>query len=368
MAHRDCAVEEMVKGEAPLRILITGNMGYVGPVVIRHLRSTLGHSAEIIGVDSGFFGNCVTLPAWEPLPEAAVDVQHFCDVRAFPEALLTGVDAVVHLAAISNDPMGKRFEAPTSDVNFRSSVSIAHAAAKAGVKTFVFASSCSVYGLAADGNPRCETDPVNPLTAYARSKIDTENALRQADLGDLKVRCLRFATACGMSPRVRLDLVLNDFVAGALTTDEITVLSDGTPWRPLIDVADMAKAIAWAIEPAAYSEPFLSVNVGSDSWNFQVKDIAQAVADISPGTRVDINAKGQPDPRSYRVDFSLWRRLAPDHQPTGTLAESAMRLRKGLLSAGFADKSYRESALIRLKYLEHLGAAGKLGDTLRWAR
>lgn len=350
-----------------MRILISGNMGYVGPVVVKHLRQVFGRSVEIIGVDAGFFGNCLTLPAWELLPEAAVDVQHFCDMRDFPEALLVGVDAVVHLAAISNDPMGKRFETPTAEVNFRSSVTIAHAAAKAGVKAFVFASSCSVYGFAADGRPRRETDPVNPLTAYARSKIETENTLRQADLGKLKVRCLRFATACGMSPRVRLDLVLNDFVAGALATGEVSILSDGTPWRPLIDVADMARAIAWAVEPEAYSDSFLSVNVGSDLWNFQVKDIAQTVADVSPGTRVDINANGQPDSRSYRVDFSLWRQLAPDHQPVGMLAQSATRLRDGLVAAGFADKNFRESSLIRLKYLDRLAAAGRLDSALRWA-
>ena len=135
--------------------------------------------------------------------------------------------------------MGNKFEAVTGAINHRSSVALAHAAAKAGVKNFVFASSCSVYGFAADGRARTEMDAVNPLTAYARSKIDTEDSLRQADLGGLNVRCLRFATACGMSPRLRLDLVLNDFVAGALATGEITVLSDGSPWRPLIDVEDM---------------------------------------------------------------------------------------------------------------------------------
>lgn len=351
-----------------MRILITGNMGYVGPVVVKHLREKFGRAIEIIGVDAGFFGNCLTLPSWSVLPESMVDAQHFVDVRAFPESLLTGIDAVVHLAAISNDPMGKRFETPTSEVNFRSSVSIANAAARAGVKTFVFASSCSVYGLASDGRARSETDPVNPLTAYARSKIDTENALRQADLGSLKVRCLRFATACGMSPRVRLDLVLNDFVAGALATGEISILSDGSPWRPLIDVADMAQAIAWAIEPEAHDDPFVSVNVGSDEWNFQVKAIAEEVASAIPNARVNVNANGQPDPRSYRVDFSLWRRLAPNHQPKGTLTDSVLRLRDGLVAAGFKDSSFRDSSLIRLKYLERLENAGLVDASMRWAQ
>ena len=235
-----------------MKILVTGNMGYVGSALTRHLRSTFD-DAELIGYDSGFFAHCITTP--EGLPEVRLQRQHFGDVRELPEALLKGVDGVVHLAAVSNDPMGNRFEAPTEEINYAASVAVAERARNAGVKNFVFASSCSIYGFAEDG-PRKETDPLNPLTAYARSKIGTEQALAQIDPGEMVVTCLRFATACGMSDRLRLDLVLNDFVACALALREITVLSDGLRWRPLIDVSDMARAIEWAItRPADERRP-----------------------------------------------------------------------------------------------------------------
>ena len=203
---------------------------------------------------------------------------HFGDIRDFPPDLLDGVDAVVHLAAISNDPMGKEFEAVTEAINEKASIALAQMAQERGVGTFVFASSCSIYG-AAEGSPRRETDPLNPLTAYARSKVAMENALRSSNAGRMTVTCLRFATACGMSDRLRLDLVLNDFVASALATGEITVLSDGTPWRPLIDVADMARAIEWAIgRSSEHGGRFLVVNAGSQAGNYQVRDLAEVVS------------------------------------------------------------------------------------------
>lgn len=348
-----------------MRIIVTGNLGYIGPVLVRHLRNRLGRSAELVGIDTGLFAHCLTIPPNESLPEVALDVQHWRDVRDVPDELLRGADAVVHLAAISNDPMGNRFEAITDAVNHRASVDMARAAAAAGVKTFVFASSCSVYGFAADGRARTETDTLNPLTAYARSKIATEETLRQTDFGGLAVRCLRFATACGMSPRLRLDLVVNDFVACALASREITVLSDGTPWRPLIDVRDMARAIEWAVTDSGHAGRFVAVNVGSDEWNHQVRDLARAVADAVPGTSVSINTAAPPDKRSYRVDFALWRKLAPRHQPQVTLADSIAALRDGLTAIGFADAGFRDSRLIRLKVLDGLMAAGQLDTSLR---
>jgi nucleoside-diphosphate-sugar epimerase len=348
-----------------MRVIITGNMGYVGPVLVRHLRSVFGPSAHLTGVDVGFFAHSLTQPANEAFPETRLDVQHFADVRGIPADLLRGADAVVHLAAISNDPMGVRFEKVTDEVNHRASADIARAAAAAGVKVFVFASSCSVYGFAEDGRPRSEVDNLNPLTAYARSKIATEESLRQADLGGMQVRCLRFATACGMSPRLRLDLVLNDFVACALATGEITVLSDGSPWRPLIDVRDMARAIEWAISRSDHVDQFVSVNVGSDRWNYQVRDLARAVAEAVPGTKVSINTSAPPDKRSYRVDFAKWRELAPDHQPEVTLDASIAALRDGLQAIGFSDPEFRTSQLIRLRVLDEMMAQGRLDGELR---
>ena len=346
-----------------MRILITGNMGYVGSVLGRFLRNTYP-DAELIGYDQSFFGHCLTSAA--ALPEIVFNRQIFGDARELPAQLLEGVDAVVHLAAVSNDPMGNKFEAVTNDINAEASIRLAKMAVSAGVKNFVFASSCSMYGYA-EGGARKETDDTNPLTAYARSKIGTEKALAAMDRGNLIVTNLRFATACGMSSRLRLDLVLNDFVACAVSAGEITVLSDGSPWRPLIDVEDMSRAIAWAVKrPASNGGALLSVNVGHDAWNYQVKDLAEAVAAMIPGTRVSINTSAPPDKRSYKVDFALFKELAPDHIPQVTLEGSIARLRDGLTGMGFADKDFRNSQYMRLKTLERLIASGRLAPDLRW--
>lgn len=347
-----------------MRVLITGNMGYVGPVLTRFLRQSMPQ-AEIIGYDAGFFGH--SLVGSEALPETNVDRQYFGDTRDLPESLLEGVDAVVHLAAVSNDPMGNRFETVTEEINQAASIRLAELAAKAGVKNFVFASSCSMYGYAESGARR-ETDPTNPLTAYARSKIGTEQQLKQTELSGMAVTCLRFATACGMSDRLRLDLVLNDFVACALTTGEITVLSDGTPWRPLIDVEDMARAIFWGINREIENGgAFLSVNAGRNESNYQVRDLAESVARAVPGTKVSINTDAPPDRRSYQVDFSLFEELAPDFVPQVSLDQSIARLCEGLERAGFKDGDFRNSRLMRLKALEAHIASGRLAEDLRWA-
>jgi nucleoside-diphosphate-sugar epimerase len=345
-----------------MRILITGNMGYVGPVLVRHLRAR-HRDAELIGFDSGFFVNCLT--ATKTPPESLLDRQYFGDVRELPVALLEGVDAVVHLAAISNDSMGRQFERVTGEVNFRASVAIAETAQRAGVRNFVFASSCSVYG-AAGRNARRETDEVRPLTAYARSKIDAERLLEQMPLRDMAVTCLRFATACGMSPRLRLDLVLNDFVACALTCGKINVLSDGTPWRPLIDVQDMARAFEWAIKrEQANGGPFLSVNVGAD--NYQIGALAETVAQAVPGATVSIAAQALPDRRSYKVDFSLFEALAPAYAPQVPLSESIATLLECISSMDLGTGNFRDSENMRLKVLEGHLAAGRLTPDLRWA-
>ena len=346
-----------------MNILVTGNQGYIGPVLGRHLRRAFPQ-ARLIGFDTGYFALSLTNAAVSP--DRVYDAQLSGDVREIDASALQGVDAVVQLAAISNDPMGASYEAVTDAVNRAASVRLAGLAAKAGVKHFVFASSCSVYGFA-PGAARTESDPLNPQTAYARSKIETERALAEMDLGAMTTTCLRFATACGMSDRLRLDLVLNDFVASAVAARKITVLSDGSPWRPLIDVRDMARAIEWAVtrDPNNGGRR-LSVNVGADGWNYQVRDLAAAVAASVPGTEVSINQAAQPDTRSYKVDFALYRALAPAHQPTMTLESSIALLRQGLTEMGFADAEFRASPYMRLKMLEAHRKAGRLDADLRW--
>jgi nucleoside-diphosphate-sugar epimerase len=346
-----------------MRILVTGNMGYVGPVVVSHLRSVFPE-AVIMGYDSALFA--AQLVSDEPIPERLLTAQIFGDIRDLGSEQLTGVDAVVHLSAISNDPMGSRFEEPTEQINYRASVRLAEFAAAAGVRSFVFASSCSVYG-AADGAPRKEGDDVQPLTAYARSKIATERALADLDAPGMTVTCLRFATACGMSPRLRLDLVLNDFVAAALTSGRINVLSDGTPWRPLIDVSDMARAIEWAIGRAPnHGGRVLVINTGADHQNYQVAELAEAVASAVPGTTTSINRQAPPDKRSYRVDFGLYKAMAPDHQPASSLPMSIDRLYRGLQAATKLTPDFRQSDAMRLYTLERHIDAGRLNLLIRW--
>jgi nucleoside-diphosphate-sugar epimerase len=345
-----------------MKILITGNTGYIGPSVIKRLRHTRP-DAILVGLDKGYFAHCLTNA--DILPECRADLQHFADVRRIRPEVLQGVGAVVHLAAISNDPMGKTFEDVTYDINFRASVDLAKQAKAAGVSAFVFASSCSVYGLA-DDTPRKETSPLNPLTAYAKSKIRTEVELEKLADRNFTVTCLRFATACGMSDRLRLDLVVNDFVACAVASKNITILSDGTPWRPLIHVRDMARAFDWAIGRDGSRQNFLAVNVGSDGWNYQVKDLAEAVAKVVPGVNVSINTKAPQDSRSYRVDFALYRTLAPDHQPQVDLLTTIRELKAGLEAMGFNDPNFRNSKFMRLEVLRWLRAKGMLDEKLEW--
>lgn len=348
-----------------MKILVTGNMGYVGPSVVNQLRASYPDST-LVGFDTGYYGNCIT--STEVLPECRVDLQYFGDVRRFPEEVLNGVDAIVHLAAISNDPIGNRFEEVTLDINYRASIDIAKKAREAGVKSFVFASSCSMYGLA-DDSARTETSPLNPLSAYAKSKVFTERDLEPLASERFKVTCPRFATACGWSDRLRLDLVLNDFVAAAVASKRITILSDGTPWRPLISVKDMARVIDWAISRDLCSGgPFLAVNAGSGEWNFQVKDLAKVVAGVIPGVDVSINKDGQPDKRSYKVNFDLFKKLAPAHQPRADLTESVKELKDGLESIGFADGEFRNSKYMRLMILTELREKGFLNEKLEWIK
>lgn len=345
-----------------MRILITGNLGYIGPVVAAHFRKCWP-DADLVGYDTGFFGGCLVGAA--PSPERFLSLQYYGDLRNFPGKLLEGFDAVVHLAAISNDPMGKAFEQVTDDINHRVSAKLAAEAKARGVRRFVFASSCSVYGAAGEG-ARVEGDPLNPLTAYARSKVDTEIALDSLADSGFQVTCLRFATACGFSPRLRLDLVLNDFVASALTSKRIEILSDGTPWRPLIDVRDMARVLEWACRRDGAGGDHLIVNAGASSANYQVRQLAEAVQKQLPETQVEISKDALPDKRSYRVDFSLFERLAPLHRPICSLDDSVFGLIAGLRAAAFSDVKFRESNLIRLNILRRLQERGVIDSELNW--
>ena len=332
-----------------MKVLVIGNLGYIGPMVAKHFRKT--HPGSFIaGYDIGYFIQNYTDNGI--VGDTLLDKQYFGDVRDFDATILNGFDAVIYLAAISNDPMGNAFEQPTLDINFNAAVNIASEAKRCGVKHFVFASSCSVYGFA-DSAPRTESSAVNPLTAYAKSKVNAEQGLKPLANENFQVTCLRFATACGYSDRLRLDLVLNDFVASAIADKKITILSDGTPWRPLIHVKDMARAMDWAIQRKAGGN-FLIINTGSNKWNYQVKELAAAVQKLFTDVEVSINANAQPDKRSYKVSFDLYEQLAPDHQPQISLEAAVEDLQKGLQSIQFSDANFRQSRLIRLKMIQQL--------------
>jgi nucleoside-diphosphate-sugar epimerase len=346
-----------------MKILILGSLGYVGPSVVNQLRTTYP-DGELIGYDIGYFAHCLSNASY--LPETKLDTQIFGDIRRFPGELLEGVDAVVDLAAISNDPMGSKYEKITLDVNYRAAVRVAKLAGDKGVKSFVYASSCSMYGLA-DDNPRKESDKLNPLTAYARSKVMAEEELEPLAGAGFTVTCPRFATACGWSNRLRLDLVLNDFVAGALVNKQISILSDGTPWRPMINTKDMARTIDWAISrKASNGGGFLAVNAGSNEWNNQVITLAEAIASVIPGVEISINRDAPPDKRSYRANFDLFKTLAPNHQPQEDLISTVNEIKDNLLEMGFDDPDYRNSMFIRLKVLDHLQNKGLLNSNLQW--
>ena len=346
-----------------MKIIIAGNLGYIGSSVTRQFRASFP-DAELIGFDIGYFAHSLSNASC--LPEVKLNQQVFGDIRNFPEGLLEGVDAVVDLAAISNDPMGEEFEKVTMEVNYRMAVRLAEMCKRNGVKHFVFASSCSVYGAGGDA-PKKEADELNPLTAYARSKIAAEKELEPLADENFTVTCHRFATACGFTDRIRLDLVLNDFTAGAIVNRNIEILSDGTPWRPMINTKDMARAFEWSItRNQEQGGAFLAVNTGSNEWNYQIKPLAKAVAHEISGVEVSVNEDAAPDKRSYCVNFDLFKSLAPDHQPIWNLGNTIRDLKQNLEEMGFNDPRFRESQFIRLKLLARLRALGKLNENLEW--
>lgn len=328
-----------------MRVLVTGNRGYVGPLVVEALARSDAVRA-LVGLDVGWFEDAGT---FGPLFRDGAMVQRWGDFRDLRAADLAGVDAIVHLAAVSNDPMGRLCETATEEINGAAVAALAREARTAGVGRFVFASSCSLYGGAGDARRR-ETDPLAPLTAYARGKAAAEAGL--ARLGDARftVVALRFATACGWSPRFRSDLALNDFVLSALRTRRVRLRSDGSAWRPLIHVRDMASALAWAaLDPGLDGAGWRVFNVGRADMNVRIADLA-AQAAAAAGARVEVDPRAGPDRRSYSVDFSRFAAEAPDgllrHHMAAALDDLVANLsRRAADFAGGAARTVRIDAL-----------------------
>jgi len=329
-----------------MKILVVGNMGYVGSVLVPYLRNNYPQSF-IAGLDIGYFSERI-LPNYNP--ESSLDKQIIMDIRDLQKSNIQGYDVIINLAAVSNDPMGEEFESATREINFLAGVRLAKLAKQVGVKKFIFASSCSVYGQGG-GKPKTELDEVNPLTEYAKSKINSEVELSKIASPKFIIKCLRFSTACGFSPRLRLDIVLNDFVAASIVKKHINILSDGNPWRPIIHVQDMARAIHWSIEDSN-DAVFQILNVGSINANFQVKELAEAVKTVNPTVEISINKKASPDKRTYKVDFSAYNNLAQNYQPIFSLEDSVKDLIKNIELLSLNGEDVKSSEFIRLKSLK----------------
>ena len=349
-----------------MKILICGNLGYVGPEVCKHLKKTFPKS-ELTGLDTGYFSSRIS--QFGRMGDTYCDCQIYKDIRDVKEDFFKDFDSIIILSAISNDPMGNRFEEVTNEINFLAVKKLIESFISLPNKKLVFASSCSMYGNA-DGNSKSENDKLNPLTAYAKSKVSVEKTLEKSNFGtNTSATSLRFATACGMSDRLRLDLVLNDFVASALINKKIEILSDGTPWRPLINVKDMCRAIEWAILRDYKDSSYLAINTGSNKWNYQVSEIAEAVAEKVSNCELSINKKATPDKRSYKVNFELFESLAPNHQPIYSLEETIEDLIVGISEIKHLIKTdFRSSDFMRLHILEDHLKNKRLSEKLRWLK
>jgi nucleoside-diphosphate-sugar epimerase len=345
-----------------MTVLVLGNKGYIGPVLGQYAKDN-EISGQLIGVDTGWFNNDYTNT--EIYSDLNYDIQYHYDIRKCPSAIYNDVETVVALAAVSNDPMGAAFKEATRSINHTAILNSAIQAKKAGVSRFIFASSCSVYG-AGGTAAKTEQDSVSPLTDYAVSKIDTENDLQKLADDNFTVICLRFATACGISSRTRLDLVLNDFVWNFLNRGFVEVLSDGSPLRPLIDVTDMSRAIHWALTTDQVDQ-FEILNCGYNSANYSVAELASAVAgnDLS---MVQINTEAAPDQRSYRVDFSKFQLMSGFSKPLKSLEGTITDLTEHLscLSQNYPSSAAAQQKFKRHNSLKNYINSGKLNDNLFW--
>ena len=340
-----------------MKVLVTGHHGYIGSVLAPALREA---GQDVVGLDTFFYRGCDFGDGAEFEPALA------CDLRDVQPADLEGFDAVVHLAALSNDPLGDFNPNWTYSINRDGAVELARTAREAGVRRFVFASSCSMYGAAEGDAALTEEAPLRPLTPYAESKVGAELALAELAGDGFSPVSMRNATVYGLSPRLRLDIVLNNLVAWAHTTGAIQLQSDGSSWRPLVHVRDVARATLSLLEAPEDVVSGEAFNIGSAEQNYRIRDLAEIVHDRLPECEVTFAEGASPDPRSYRVDFAKFSSAFPECRFEWTAERGADELARAYEEVGLTFDDFQGHRFIRLGQLRRLLDADALDSELRW--
>lgn len=340
-----------------MKVLVTGHTGYIGSVLVPMLLSE-GH--RVTGLDTEFFAGCDLYEGCVKVPSIEKDLREICVDD------LQGFDAVLHLAALSNDPLGDLNRDLTYDINYRASVRLARLAKEAKVPRFVFSSSCSLYGVAANNDLLAEDAAFNPVTAYGESKVRVEQEVATFADENFSPTFLRNSTAYGVSPRLRADIVVNNLVGFAYTKGEVLIASDGTPWRPLVHVEDICRAFIAVLTASRDRVHNQSFNVGQSSENYQISELAKMVQEVVPGSRVKYAEGGGPDLRCYRVNCDKIARTLPEFQPQWTVRKGIEQLYTAYQAHGLTFEEFTGSRYIRIRRINSLLATGCLDSTLRW--